>query len=158
HRTAAAVHLGLSQPNNVFFHQTVDRPAPLNQFGTAKVDVLDRQRATGSLKLSHIVPLGAKAGLKGVLYGEIHHLPNGQRQTEPGRFQDLPSDGGYVLGAQIGGFTGERDTHLNVFVRYARGIAAYGDFAALSTSGGTFAGATGQITPELTTAGAHEFL
>ena len=70
----------------------------------------------------------------------------------------MSADGGYVIGAQVGAFSGERDTHLNLFVRYARGIAAYGDFANISTSGSTYNGPTGQILPDLTTAGAHEFL
>lgn len=157
-RTSAAVHLGLSQPNSLFFHQSVDRPAPLNQFGTAKVAVLDRQRSTASFRLQHLVPIGERAGLKGVAYAEVHHLPSGQLETDPGRYQDLPGDQGYVIGAQIGAFTGARDTHLNLFLRYARGIAAYGDFSSFSTTGSTYGGATGQITPELTTAGAHELL
>jgi maltoporin len=157
-RTTIAAHVGVSQPKNLFFRQTVDRPAPLNQFGVAEVDVLNRQRTTASLRVSHLVRIGEKAGLKAVAYGEAHTLPEGQRQVVPGHFEQLPSDGGYVVGAQFGAFTGERSTHVNLFLRYASGLAAYGDFAAIATTGSTFGVATGQLTQQRTTAGAHEWL
>ena len=139
--TTASLHMGLGQPQNPFYKQEAKRPAPLNQFGAATVELLDRQRWTGSLRLEQIVFLGdepaekaepkPRPGLKFVAYGEAHAVPAGQRETAvPGVFEDLPSDNGYVVGAQIGAFTGERDTHVNLFVRYARGLAAYGEFAA----------------------------
>ena len=34
-----------------------------------------------------------------------------------------------MIGAQLRAFTGEHDSHLNLFLRYARGLAAYGEFA-----------------------------
>jgi beta-xylosidase len=39
----------------------------------------------------------------------------------------MPGDGGFVAGAQVGAFAGRRDTFVNLFFRYARGLAAYGD-------------------------------
>lgn len=146
-RTRGALHAGFLKPQSGFFGQEVDRPAPLEQIGVSKVEVLSRQKFIGSAKLSHTVPLGEKAGLKGVAYGELHQLPSGQRESKPGDFDTLPSDGGYVLGAQIGAFTGERTTHVNLFFRYAHGIAAYGDFSTPT-----------QLAPDRTTAGAHELV
>jgi maltoporin len=144
--TSFALHGGLGQPMNDFYLQTVKRPMPLNQEGVASVDILNRQRFIGTAKLQHVQKLGADgAGIKGVLYGEIHELPSGQRQTDPQVYETVPSEHGWVAGLQLGAFSGNRDTHVNLFLRYARGLAAYGPFdnpAPLST--------------DKTTAGAHE--
>jgi maltoporin len=126
-RSAIALHMGLNQPDSSYFHQTVQRPAPLNQFGAVEVEVLDRQKWIGSAKLEHILPVGREAGVKLVGYLEAHRLPAGQREEDTGVFESLPSESGYVIGAQLGAFTGQRDTHVNAFVRYATGLAAYGD-------------------------------
>ena len=129
--TRVAIHMGLGQPSNPFYRAQAERPAPLNQFGAATIDVLDRQRWVGSARIEQQVALSSKAGLEGVLYGELHRLPSGQREDEnqAGTFDDLPAENGFVIGAQIGGYTGERNTHLNLFVRYASGLPAYGEFA-----------------------------
>jgi maltoporin len=145
--TYAALQFGTNQPANDFYVQQVFRPAPLDQIGAASVSVLNRQKLIGSLKLSHILRVGETGGVKGVVYGEVHQLPQGQRETKPEMFETLPGDLGGVVGAQIGAFTGKRDTHLNLFVRYARGLAAYGE---LSTPT--------QLAADKTTAGAHEIL
>lgn len=153
-RTIAAVHGGVTKPEDGFFGQTVDRPLPFNQVGAARVDILSRQKFIGSLKLSHRIQLGEKGGAKGVLYGEMHQLPSGQREADPGRFDELASDNGYVIGGQVGAWNGERDTFVNLFVRYSRGLAAYPDFAA---PGQLAIETTDEGITEYTTAGAHEF-
>lgn len=146
--TYFALHGGLSQPNQGFYNQSVERPLALDQFGSTNVTVLDRQRFTGTAKLSKIFPLSADgAGIKGVAYAEMHRLPQGQKEAHPGVFETLPADAGYVIGLQAGAFSGQRDTHVNLFLRYAQGIAAYGDFAAPT-----------QLAPDRTTAGAHELV
>jgi LamB porin len=128
--TTAQLHVGMQQPANLFYRQQAERPAPLNQFGTATVDILDRQRWIGSLKVEQLVLFDEKAGLKLAAYGEVHQVPRGQRETDqPGVFEELPHDSGFVVGGQIGAFTGQRDTHVNLFFRYAEGVAAYGEFA-----------------------------
>jgi maltoporin len=146
-RTMVAIHGGLSQPESIFYRQEVDRPSAANGFGANTVNVLDRQKFIGSAKFSHIIPLPDGAGLKGVAYAEAHGLPSGQKETEPGEFEDVPADNGFVIGAQFGGFTGERDTHLNLFVRYSRDLAAYGEF-----------GTPFSLALDRTTTGASEFL
>mgnify|MGYP007120773071 CR=1 FL=1 len=90
------LHGGLSQPDTPFYTQTVERPAPLNQFGSMPVEILDRQRFIGSLRAEYAHKLGEKAGIKGVLYGELHELPSAQRETEiPRTFESLPADDGF---------------------------------------------------------------
>lgn len=145
-RTIAQVHMGFGQPDSPFYKQRAERPSPLNQFGAATIDLLDRLRWIGSARIEQQVRLGEKAGFKVVGYGEAHRLPAGQRETpRDGVVEDVPAENGFVVGGQVGGWTGERNTHLNVFVRYASGLAAYGEFATPTSLG-----------VDRTTAGAHE--
>lgn len=126
--TSVAIHAGVNRPNGAFYFQTSQRTSPNNAFGATTVEILNRQRTLGSLKLTHIFPAGQKGGVKGVLYGEAHGLSSGQREVDPEVYEDVPAESGFVVGAQVGAFTGERDTHLNLFFRYARGLAAYGEW------------------------------
>jgi maltoporin len=147
--TALSAHLGIARPTNPFYAQDSDRAEPLNQFGQATVDILDRQRFIGSFRGEQIVRFSGQAGLKAVLYGEVHGVPSAQQETEAQSqvYEELPGDTGWVVGGQVGLFSGERDTHLNLFVRYAGGIAAYGEFAMPDT-----------LALDLTTSGAHELV
>ncbi len=127
-RTAFAVHAGVNQPDTAFFRQAVERPLTLNRTGTTTVDVLNRQRVISSFKATHIFQLDANARVKGVLYGELHGTSSGERETTtPGVFERMPRDSGYVLGMQVSVLPNKRD-HLHLFVRYASGMAAYGEF------------------------------
>ena len=146
-RTYLAAQYGISQPTTDFFIQSVTRPRPFNDPGAANVLILNRQELEGSLKLSHIVRVGETGGVKGVLYTEAHQLPTGQIQVQPGRFETRPGDLGWVIGGQIGAFSGKRDAHVNLFVRYAGGLAAYGDFTTPD-----------QLAPDKTTNGARELV
>jgi hypothetical protein len=142
--TATALHGGLSLPKSIFYLQDSQRPSVFNQFGATTVNILERQRFIGSAKVSHEMPLARGIRLKGALYSEFHRVPSGQRETMlPRVFETLPGEGGFVIGAQVGAFTGSRNDHVNLFLRYATGLAAYGEFAA--PEGGT-------------SSGAHEFL
>lgn len=133
--TFLALHGGLSQPSSSFYVQEVNRPPVFNQTGAAKVTILNRQRFIGSAKASHIFPIG-EGGIKLVAYGEAHRLPAGQRESKiPQKFEDVPGDGGVVIGGQVSAYTGQRGTHLNLYFRYATGLAAYGDFATPSELG-----------------------
>ncbi|WP_437682358.1 carbohydrate porin [Sorangium sp. So ce131] len=147
-RTFFAVHAGVNRPLTPYYLQTVERTPALNQPGTANVNILDRQRLISSFKASHTVPVGEKGGVKGVLYGELHQLPSGRRETaEAGVYEDLPRDSGYVIGAQVSPFTGVNNGHLHLFLRYAGGLAAYGEF-----------GSPFQPAPDGTASGAHELM
>jgi hypothetical protein len=144
-RTKIAVHAGVVRLDDPFQYQSVARPLPYNQLGTTKVAIFDRPRVIGSLRAEHIFPLEGTAGLKVVGYGELHHLAKGVRETQPAVYENMPSDGGFVAGAQVGAFTGQRDTFVNLFFRYARGLAAYGDFSVPY-----------ELNNDRTAAGAHE--
>ncbi len=148
-KTSVALHVGVNQPATGFFKQIVPRANVYNQPGELDVAVLNRQQAIGSLKLQQIIPTSSDgAGVKGILYGEFHQLPAGQQQgSQAGVFQSLPGDHGMVFGGQIGAFTGKRDTHVNLFLRYATGLAAYGDLTAPY-----------QLAPDKTSTGAHELI
>jgi len=125
-KTEIALHVGSNRLDNPYFTQNGVRQAPNNQFGTVTVPILNRPKTIESLRGEQLFMLDGKAGLKAVVYGELHQLPSGQREREPGRYESMPADNGYVAGLQIGAFSGERDTHVNVFLRYSTGIAAFG--------------------------------
>ncbi|WP_104981444.1 carbohydrate porin [Sorangium cellulosum] len=147
-RTYFAAHAGINRPLTPYFLQTVERPSALNQPGTTNVNILDRQRLITSFKASHTVPVGEKGGVKGILYGELHKLPSGRRETaEAGVYEDLPRDSGYVVGAQVSPFTGVNNSHLHLFLRYAGDLAAHGEF-----------GGPSQPAPDGTASGAHELM
>jgi hypothetical protein len=142
------LHAGVNQPDSALFYQERPRPRPLEQPGSVGVRILDRQKVISSAKIENIFFLNEKgAGIKPVVYGEVHYSNEGQRETEPRQFESLPSDVGWVVGAQVGGFTGQRSTHLNLVVRYAGGLAAYGEFNAPT-----------QLAPDRTSKGAREVL
>jgi len=126
------LHSGVNQPDNAFFVQDVSRPRPLGQIGATNVRVTDRQKSISSARLGHIVKLGETGGFKPVLYGEVHYTPSAQRERETSQYESLPDDIGFVVGTQLGLFTGKRSSHLNLVFRYAGGLAAYGEFNAPS--------------------------
>lgn len=128
---SAMVHGGLVQPDTPFFAQTVERPAPLERFGAASVKILDRTKFIGSLRLAHDQKLGdsaAKPALKLVAYGEVHALPEGEREQRPRVYETLPGDSGFVIGGEVGGGARDPNAFVNLFIRYASGLAAYGQF------------------------------
>ena len=143
------VHAGVNQPNTRFYSQMRPRPLPLNQPGDTDVAILDRQKLVTSYKLGHVFGLGDTGGLKLVAYGETHHLRAGQRETngEYREFEEVPADSGYVAGGELSLFSGERSTHLNLWVRHAWNLAAYGDFARPE-----------QLAQDATTSGARELI
>ena len=146
-RTALKLHAGLNQPQTGWFRQTIDRPPVHNQLGATEVALLDRQKVIASAKLEHLIPVAEAGGIKITGYGEVHHTGRGQREITAQIYEDLPADKGFVAGAQLSGFTGKRSTHLNLIARYARGLAAYGEF-----------NAPVQLAPDRTSKGAQELL
>lgn len=127
--TSFALHVGMGRPLNPFTYQTMLAPS-VTGFGAQDIVVLNRLRVVTSAKLQHIERLGATAGVKAVLYGEYHAISGGTRSVVDGSTtieEALPKDHGSVLGLQLGLFRGQRDTFVNLFLRMATGIAAYGD-------------------------------
>ncbi|HEU4405237.1 MAG TPA: carbohydrate porin [Polyangiaceae bacterium] len=144
-RTKLAVHAGVVRLDDPFQYQAVARPLPYNQLGATRVAIFDRPRVISSFRAEQIFPLEGTAGIKVVGYGELHHVAKGVREREPAVYEQMPSDGGFVAGLQVGAFAGQRDTFVNLFFRYARGLAAYGDFTAPY-----------ELADDRTSSGAHE--
>ncbi len=140
------VHAGVMQPNDPYFKQLAGRSPALDQPGLAQVAILDRQKLVTSYKIGHVIKLGT-GGVKIIGYGETHHLRAGQRDRDYRDFESVPDDHGYVAGGELSLFTGKRSTHLNLWVRHAWNLAAYGDFAVPS-----------QLAPDRTTKGARELV
>ena len=141
------LHTGINQPNHPFFLQDSQRPRPLGQVGASTVRITDRQKIISSAKLSHIFGIGDAGGVKPVVYGELHYTASGQREQETQRYEHLPKDIGFVVGTQLGLFTGKRSSHVNLVFRYAGGLGAYGEFNAPS-----------RLSTERTSKGAREIL
>ena len=146
--TTAALAVGLGRSNDPFSFQTRPSSSPTG-FGSTDVITLDRPRTIVSMKAQHLHFFkrgsGPIPGLKFVLYGEQHAMARGTRVNESNLKEELPSETGTLIGGQIGMFAGERDIFINLFLRYATGLAAYGDKSVPSA-----------LSPEKSTAGARE--
>ncbi len=125
------VHAGANRLDDDFQFQVIDVPGL--EMGVDQVVFMDRQRLIFSARGEQQVHFdGGRRGLKGVLYGESHHLPEAQRRTEQ-EFTDemLPADSGWLCGGQIGLWEASGGTFdgsfINLFGRYAAGLAAYGE-------------------------------
>jgi hypothetical protein len=132
--TRIAAHVGTNRLlDGAFQYQEQALPSRAH-FGTDTVATLDRPRTIASTKITQFFPNNhSPTGLKLSLYAEGHFLPSGEYDPSTATVQAkrrLPSDTGFVVGAQgtYYGF-GERDGHVHLWARYARGIAAYGDLA-----------------------------
>lgn len=147
--TTVAIAVGLGRSSDPFSYQTTQALRPTG-LGTTDIVVLDRPRVVVSERLQHIQPIkfeGSRGGVKVVLYAEQHAMSRGVRTTESGLKEELPSENGSMIGAQLGFFTGKHDTFVNLFFRYATGIAAYGDKTV-----------PGALSLDRNTNGAHEAL
>ena len=122
-----------------FQHQTISVQDPAQ--GATTVTQLDRQRFVASGSAAYLRDNGpGRLSLKAKVHGEIHALPSGTFKRDDGTFQALPSDGGYLLGAELSlyGFQPAESKfrrHLNLFVRYASGLAAFDELAPPTTFG-----------------------
>jgi hypothetical protein len=148
--TSVALAVGLGRSQDPFSFQTRPSLSP-SGFGSTDVVTLDRPRTVVSVKAQHLHFLregaGAIPGLKFVLYGEQHSMSRGVRVNESNLREDLPAENGTLIGGQLGFFAGERDIFINLFLRHATGLAAYGDKTVPSA-----------LSPDKSTAGARETL
>jgi maltoporin len=96
---------------------------------------LNRQRmvlsGTAAYLLRH---LPADANLKVKLHGEAHALGAGARRRDGGAREALPADRGSLVGAELGAFGfapagSPYRRHVNAFMRYATGLAAFDELA-----------------------------
>jgi hypothetical protein len=136
--TRIAAHVGMQRLDNPYQYQITEVPSPFG-IGATGVVSLDRPRVVETLKFTQLLRDGRvfknpKAGMKVILYGETQQLSAGVFQDPVSSQQvPLPADWGFLVGAQLGFWTGERDTHVNLFARYAHGLAAY-DMLAVPTT------------------------
>lgn len=125
------LHGGVNRLRDGYQYQVVPVPGLNNT--SEDVTLLDRQRFISSMKAGYkFGGKGGALGLKIMGYAELHMIGAGtyNAHLEEARQIDLPSDQGWLVGAQLGawGF-GQRATHVNLFLRYAQGLAAYGELA-----------------------------
>jgi maltoporin len=132
--TTVATHVGMQRLDNPYQTQYIQSPVP---FGVTSQPVLylNRPRTIETLKVTRLFRNGLlfpdkKMGAKAILYGEAHQIAAGVARDElTNTDKPMPADWGFLVGGQVGFWTGERDTHVNLFVRHARGLAAYDPLA-----------------------------
>ncbi len=128
-----AGHAGVNRLNDPFQLQEIVVADP--EQGQATVVQLNRQRMLLSGTATYLLDRGSeRPSFKLKVHGELHALPSGTRERIDGTLEDLPSDTGYLIGAQVGAFGFARPElgyrrHVNAFVRHARGLAAFDELA-----------------------------
>jgi hypothetical protein len=132
HSVEAAAHVGVNRLNHPFTFQEIDVPDPAH--GSTTIVQLNRQRVVASATATYLVAPRGGIGGKAKFHGEIHTLPAGERKRVDGTFESLPADSGMLVGGQLGafGFAPEGSPyrrHVNLFVRYAKGLAAFDELA-----------------------------
>ena len=127
---------GLTRLDDPFQRQVSGAIPPQGDFLPDEVVILDRPRITVAAKGTWwLFGRRARRGMKAIVYGEGHFLPEGTREIEPGISEVLPYDSGYVIGAQLGGWIADDNTFANLFIRYASGLAAYNPLGVPFTEG-----------------------
>lgn len=129
YETIVQLHAGQQRLDNPYQFQQVPVVAPFG-FGTVDVTKLDRPRTIETLKVTQFVRNAGPSGFKAVLYGEAHQIAAGVfKDPLTNLDKGLPSDTGFLVGSQLTWFKGEKDTYATLFMRHARGIAAYDPLA-----------------------------
>jgi maltoporin len=131
-------HVGVNRLDDDYQFQSIEVPG--QSYQTRRKVILERQRTIGSVRAAYKFDLTERLGAKAVVYGEYHSLPAGRRipsnllesqspvYPEEIASEPLPADHGSVVGGQIGLFGKESPSHLNLFVKRAQGLGAYGEF------------------------------
>ncbi len=145
--TTFALHVGMQRLDQPTQTQVIQAVAPLG-FGTVDVLKVDRPRVIETLKVTHLLRNGPgrtlfanddAMGFKLTAYGEAHQLAAAvQRDSLTNKDKALPEDIGFVVGAQLGYFSGVRDGFAHLFVRHARGIAVYDPLSTPTTFANDF--------------------
>jgi maltoporin len=133
-----AAHVGFNRLQNEFQFQEIEVANPVQ--GATLVEQLNRQRMLASASIAYTaVPSDDGIGVKLKVHGEYHALPSGTRKRADGTFEALPADNGLLIGAQLGAFglssNPQYRRHLNLFTRYAKGLAAFDELAPPTTFG-----------------------
>ncbi len=134
-------HVGVNRLRRDYQFRSLSVPAT---FGADDITLMERMRVISSFKAAyHLMNLKDDFSMKFALYGEFHHLPKGTFRyseenaayletfgldEEPGWNSELPADRGGVAGVQIGMWGFGENAWLNLFLRYAWDLAAYGEW------------------------------
>lgn len=126
--------VGFNRLETPFQHQEIDVANPVQ--GATTVEQLNRQRTVASASATYTMqpPTAAGMGVKAKVHSEYHSLPSGTREREDGTLESLPADSGFLIGAEaaVFGFADPAEhyrRHINLFVRYAKGLAAFDELA-----------------------------
>jgi len=133
------LHAGVNRLEDDYQYQSISVSDDVQ--GATDLVLLDRQRLIASLRTQYTLTDLADSGLgmKFVAYGEYHRLPTGQRidpnllhgdqspHPPDSVLEPIAGELGFVVGAQVGLFGFGPSSHLNLFGRYAQGLAAYGE-------------------------------
>jgi maltoporin len=128
-----ATAVGFNRLNHPFQFQEIAVANPVQ--GATTVEQLNRQRVVASVTASYtMVPEGDGIGAKAKVHTEVHQLPSGTRKRDDGTLEALPADSGFLIGAELGVFgMAPKDSgyrrHLNLFARYAKGLASFDELA-----------------------------
>lgn len=137
------LHAGINRLDDPFYVQYVTVTG--EDFGTREVLHLDRPRIVSTVRAEQHLTLSGDTRLKGVLYGEVHALPSGQRRNEDQTDESLPAERGWLLGGEVGVYGFGKNSYANVFARYGADLAAYDEL-----------GVPGDLALDKTTTGASE--
>ncbi len=128
-RTNIDLHFGTNRLTDDYQYQVVD---VVSERFVGKQDVvfLDRQRFIASLKGEQLWGGGESPLFKAKLYAEVHAIGEGEYlEKQPEKITKLPEDKGWLVGAQFGMSNFLNDSYFNLFIKYAAGLAAYGESA-----------------------------
>jgi maltoporin len=151
--TTIAAHVGMQRLDNSYQYETLPSTTPFG-LGATTVTQMDRPRTIETLKATQLIRNSSthhlfdsdKAGFKAILYGEAHEISAGVYKDPNTSYETAyPADTGWMVGGELAYWTGERDTFVQLFVRYAHGLAAYDPLAAPTS-----------FAQNLTTGDAHE--
>ena len=120
-----ALHAGLNRLNDLYQYETLDTP-PRGLGPPGKSTVLDRPRFVSSLKLTAAVRRVPRRQGR-ALRRAAPVCPPASTPIRPRMLKTaLPSDVGWVVGAQLGGWL-RPYVFANLWLRAAGGLAAYGE-------------------------------
>ncbi len=148
-RWSVASHVGANRLLTPFQFQQIDVANP-SQGATTALQ-LNRQRMVASLTAEAKLLDGGAQGwsAKAKVHGEFASLGAGTRRRDDGTTEELPSDSGVRVGAQVGAWLPASESDpaafngfANLFMRYSSGLSAYDDLATPNSFG-----------PDLRTAG-----
>jgi maltoporin len=135
-----AVHGGTNRLLDPFQYQQIQVANPVQ--GSTTVLQLNRQRLIASVTAAYLMLRAPEQlSMKFKVHAQVHELPSGTRAINCDAtgancdgFENLPSDSGYLVGAEASFFgmapaTRGYRRHLNLFMRYAKGLAAFDELA-----------------------------